>query len=95
MQNVTEQVLKAISLGNETVKVTTEGGGEWELTPQHATNILDRVTSLPKGRTIDRELMKTNRIIFDTLQKEAAVKPSGKSNVKIGKKQAVERTKID
>ncbi|AUR95980.1 hypothetical protein NVP1215B_062 [Vibrio phage 1.215.B._10N.222.54.F7] len=87
MKYVNEDILKAISTGKDKVTVTTEGGGEWELTPQHATNILDRVTSLPKGRIIDRELMKTNRIIFDTIQKEAAVK----SNVKIGRKQAVER----
>lgn len=86
MKVVNSAVLKAISTGKESVKVTTEGGGEWELTPQDAAKILDHATTLPKGRKVDLELMQSNRIIFDRLHAEAltGVKP------KQDQKQAVE-----
>ncbi|QNJ59166.1 hypothetical protein [Vibrio phage vB_ValS_PJ32] len=71
MKIVNPQVLKAISVGKDKVTVTTGGGGSWELSPQDAAKVLDRVTTLPKGRKIDAELMSGNRIIFDTIYKEA------------------------
>ncbi len=84
MQIVSPQILKQISIGKEKVKVTTQGGGEWELTPDRATLILDHVTTLPPGRQVELKLMSENRNIFDRLHKET------KSNVKIRKK-AVEK----
>lgn len=64
MQIVNPQILKQISIGTETVKVTTEGGGEWELTPQKAARILDHVTTLPPGRQVELKMMHENRNIF-------------------------------
>lgn len=74
MHNVSLQLLKDISLGKDTVKVTTSAGGEWELTPQDAATVLHYTGELPKGRKVDTKLMSENRIIFDRLYTEALSK---------------------
>ncbi|AUR81208.1 hypothetical protein Ares1_0002 [Vibrio phage Ares1] len=87
MKVVNSATLKEISVGKDKVKVTTEGGGEWELSPQDAAKILDHATTLPKGRKVDLQLMQSNRIIFDRLHKEAL---SG-DKPKRDQKQAIEQ----
>lgn len=86
MQNVSTQLLKQISLGKESVKVTTEGGGEWELSPQDAATVLDHVTTLPKGRKHDKDNMSSNRRLFDIIYKSALGKTPKREH-----KQAIEK----
>lgn len=103
MKYVSIEVLKEISLGSEVVSVTTQGGGQWDLTPQHAAKVLEEVMSLPKGRQVEKGMMGENRNIFARIHREAlnigapkVEEPKAEEpKPKKGHKQAIEKAPED